>query len=231
MWHGTQGIRYEIEYFDRLYPLHQIIWSATDNKPFARSALLPINYEIENTGTVASNTTMYVGPTSFNIEGGEERAGLRFSAANGATGAVTATSTTVPNYILGIRPKTQINSINNRGSITPLFYQIFTDADIYYEVLLQAIPTNGTWTSVDATSITEYSIDFTTLSTTGYVIDSGYVAGANNRSGSIASSFEALETVSIDTLNSSAQLAICIRAYKISGNAAVRGSFIWKETY
>lgn len=231
VWHGTQGIRFEIEYFDKLYPVHEVVWSATEEKPFARSALLPLNYEIENTGAVATSSTMYVGPASFNIEGGEERAGLRFSRGNRPTEAVTATSTTVPNYIFGIRPKLQINSINNRGSITPLAYQIFSDADIYYEIQLQAIPTNGTWTSIGATSITEYSFDFTTLSTEGYTIASGYVQGSNNRSGNIANSFEDLETVEIDTLNSNAQLAIVVRAYKISSNAEVRASIKWKETY
>lgn len=231
VWHGTQGIRFEIEYFDKLYPVHEVVWSATEEKPFARSALLPINYEIENTGAVASNTTIYVGPASFNIEGGEERAGLRFSRGNRPTEAVTATSTTVPNYIFGIRPKLQLNSINNRGSITPLSYQVFSDADIYFEIQLQAIPTNGTWTSIDATSITEYSFDFTTFSTVGYTIASGYVQGSNNRSGNIADSFEDLETVGIETLNSNAQLAIVVRAYKMSANANVRASLKWKETY
>lgn len=230
VWHGTQGIRYEIEYFDTLYPVHEVIWSASDNKPFARSALLPLQYEIENTGAVSSDTTMYVGPASFNIEGGEERAGLRFAIGNGATG-VTAASTTVPAYILGIRPKTTFNGVNNRGSLTPLSYQIFSDADIYFEIQLQAIPTNGTWTSIDTTSVTEYSTDFTTLSATGYTIAAGYVSGSNNRAGNIAESFEDLETVSIDTLNASAQLAIVVRAYKISGNAVVRASLKWKETY
>lgn len=230
VWHGTQGIRYEIEYFDKLYPVHEVIWSATDVKPFSRSALLPINYEIENTGAVASSSTMLVGPTSFNIEGGEERVGSVFSIGNGATG-VTASSTTVPNNIIAIRPKLQINSINNRGSITPIAFQIFTDADIYYEIKLQAVATNGTWTSVDSTSITEYSTDVTTLSFSGYTIGSGYVTGSNNRAGNIAASFEDLEFVSIDTLNGAAQLAIIIQAYKISGNAVVRASLKWKETY
>ena len=232
VWHGTQGIRWEIEYFDELYTVHELIWSASDSKPFARSALLPVYFEMINTGAVASSSTMYVGPVSFNIEGGEERAGARFSVANGATGAVSATSTTVPNYILGIRPKLTFNAINNRGSITPIRYQLFTDNDIYYEIFIQALPTNGTWTSVDATSIAEYSINFTTLSTVGYRIDSGYVEAGGNRAGSLSNSFESLETVSIDTLNSSAQLAVVIRAYKISGtNAAVRASLLWKETY
>lgn len=231
VWHGTQGIKFEIEYFDKLYTVHEIIWSATEEKPFARSALLPINYEVENTSAVASATNVFVGPTSFNIEGGEERVGLRFSKGNLPGQSVTAVSTTVPNIIFSVRPKLQQNGINNRGSLTPLEYQIFTDADIYYEVAVQAIATNGTWTSVGTTSIAEYSVDTTTLSFSGYPISSGYVAGASNRSGAIAGSFEDLETVSIDTLNSNAQLAIVVLAYKISGNAVVRASIKWKETY
>jgi len=230
VWHGTQGIKYQIEYFDKIYTVHEVIWSATEAKPFSRSALLPLQYEIENTGPVASGTTMYVGPASFNIEGGEERAGLRFAVGNGVTG-VTASSTTVPANILAVRPKLQQNSINNRGSITPLSFQILTDADIYYEIKIQAIATNGTWTSIDSTSITEYSTDVTTLSFDGYTIGSGYVTGSNNRAGNVAESFEDLEAVAIDTLNSSAQLAIIIQAYKISGNAVVRASLKWKETY
>lgn len=230
VWHGTQGIRWGIQYFDKLYRCHELVWSATDIKPFARSALLPVSFEMENTGTVSEASDFYVGPMSFNIEGGEERAGLRFSVANGVTGK-SVTSTTVPVYILGIRPKTTINSVNNRGSITPLSFNVFSDQDIYYEVYLQAIPTNGTWTSVDTTSITEYSTDFTTLSTVGYLVDSGYVAGGGNRAGTIAASFESLEFVSIDILNSNAQLAIVIRAFKLSNNATVRAAIRWKETY
>lgn len=230
VWHGTQGIKYGIQYFDKTYYVHEVIWSASALKPFARSALLPISYEIENTGSVATATTMYVGPTSFNIEGGEERSGLRFSAGNGVTG-VSATSTTVPAYIFGVRPKLTYNSVNNRGSITPLTYQIFTDADIYYEIFLQAIPTNGTWTSQGPTSITETSSNFTTLSATGYRVSSGYVGAAGNVSNEVSNTFESLEFVSIDTLNSNAQLAFIARAYKISNNAVVRVAFSWKETY
>jgi hypothetical protein len=137
----------------------------------------------------------------------------------------------VPSYILGVRPKLQLNGVNNRGSITGLSYQIFSDQDIYYEVRLQAIPTNGTWTSVDTTSIAEYSVNFTTVSTSGYLIASGNVPGSNNSSGVISNSFESLEFVAIDTLNSNAQLAFIILAYDHSANAQVRANLLWKETY
>ena len=229
VWHGTQGIIWGIQYFDRQFAVHRLIWSTTANKPFVRSALLPVRYEMENTGAVASASTWFVGPNSFNIEGGEERKGQRFTASNATTSKL-VNNTTTPTLILAVRPKEFFNSVRNRGTIIPLEYSVLTDNDIFVEILIQSIVTGGTWISVDNTSISEYNTTFTSISG-GYVVGGGYAGAAGNVAGSLANTFEANAFVCQDALNSNAQLAIVIRARKLGNNADVYGQLKWKEVY
>lgn len=229
VWHGTQGIYWGFQLFDKLYRCHKLSWSATEQKTFARSALLPIQYEIENVGAVASPSIVYVGPNSFNIEGGEEREGQRFSIDVGATGKL-VNSNTVPTYVLGLRPKLQFSGVNNRGIIIPLEYDLFTTQDIRYEILIQSKIANGSWISVDNASIAEYSTDFT-LVDNGYVVSTGYIGAGGNLGGSVARTFESNAFVCIDTLLNE-QLAVVVQAFKLSGNnATVYSSITWNEIY
>lgn len=229
VWHGTQGIRWGVQYFDKQYPVHQLVWSTSEAKPFARSALLPVKYEMENTGTVESPSIWYVGPNSFNIEGGENRKGQKFSVGNGTT-PILVTSTTVPTLLLALRPKLQINGVNNRGTITPLEFSIFSDGDVFFEVVLQTIVTGGTWTSVDDSSIAEYNTTMTSISG-GYVIDGGHVAGKGNVADTFSNTFEDNDFICIDSLDNNAQLAVVIQARKITTNANMLVDIKWKEVY
>lgn len=229
VWHGTQGIQWGIQYFDKLYFVHKLVWSGTEEKTFTRSALLPVRYEMENVGAVASASTWYVGPNSFNIEGGEERKGQRYTASRGTSGR-SVNSATVPRYLLAVRPKLTFNGVNNRMSIIPLAYQIFTSDDLFYEVLVQSTTSGGTYTDVDADSGAEFSIDITGASD-GYIIDAGYIGGGGNSGGSLARTFESNAFVCVDTYNSNAQLAIVVRAYKLGGNATAYAAINFKEVY
>lgn len=232
VWHGTQGIRFGIQYFNKLYWCHDYIWSGTDTKPFAKTAFLPLKAEIIDTGSSAGGDYQ-LGPMSFSIEEGEKpEAGFTFTASNDITG-IAVNSTTVWSYILAIRCKSTINSLSSTSVLLPKEFSILSSDNIYYEILTFSVTSGGTWVDVDSTySIAEYNRTLTGISTVGKVFKSGYVTGGSTGSGTglISSVFGSDIYACIDTLLN-LNYEVVIRAKKLASNATVWTSISFTESY
>lgn len=234
VWHGTQGLRFGINYFDRIVWCHEIKYSGVLTEPFSRNAILPLRAELRNTGTVsAPGGSMQVGPASFNIYGGlVDGDSYVFSSGNRTTG-INVTSTSVPQYLFALRPKATISGAVNRSVMIPLFADFYATDSIYYEIVADAIIGAGTWTSADPDSLAEISINPSSVSSER-VISSGYLAaasGSSKSSTSVASGFAGDVFASLDGTNSDTPLCIAVRAYKLGGNATSYVALTWKEVY
>lgn len=229
-WHGTQGIKFGIQYFDKLYWGHFYKFSGTNDIPFARTALLPLRVESENVGTLSASQDWYLGPVSFNIEDGEEIFGEQLTV-NTGTANISVASSTVPTNLLAIRPKLTINGSNNRGFLVPKDFKMFTTDDLLVDFVILADVT-ATWTDVSSESITQYAVgsDITAV-TGGYVVDSSYISGGGNTTAQVTTTVESNLFASIDALNNNTPLCILIRARKLGGNASAYAAMDFREVF
>lgn len=201
-------------------------------KPFSRSALLPIRYEIVNEGVPLSTPEWWIGPCSFNVEGGEEASGIEFGILSDDDGlSLKKQDGEVP--ILAIRPKLLINGIKNRGILVPNDFELISTDTVRYKVYQQVTFTGGTWNSVDPNSITEYSTDVTLsdFSGTYFNLRSGFVPAAANKTNSIFYSFKQGVAGFVDALENDAQKGIVITAKPLLNNTTSYAAFNWEEIY
>lgn len=127
--------------------------------PYMKTANLPCRYEIENTGTSESTTSLKQICASVISEGGFEVERGDASAAYNDGTAVAVDTTFRP--VLCLRPKTTFNSINNTGFIEPMEVHISTITnDIDWLVYINPTFTGGahSWVSSGVTKIMEYDV-------------------------------------------------------------------------
>lgn len=151
----------------------------TLDKVYMTTAILPVRYEIENTGTVASSSTMTQICSSVISEGGYDQKAIPQWARR--TSALVGVSTTfVP--VVSIRLK----SASLGAVVIPsVFHAIPIGSILDYEVALIKNPTltGASWVS----NSTNVEFDTTaTAMTGGTIVDLDYVSGSNQGSGVVS---------------------------------------------
>lgn len=230
-WYGASVVQYNIIIGSTRVVLHEEVFSLKNpDRPFTKTAFLPLRIELENTGTVSGGAEFTIGSISYDIENGEpDEAGFQWSIANGTDGV--DVNGTTPNYILGVRPRLTTNGIVNRGVLVPNNVRVLSTDDIFLEILVGGDATGGSWSDVDTSrSIAEYNTSITGY-TGGRVIYTDYIAAGGGRAtGALATSFPGDLFAAIDSLLGTQQ-AFVLRATKIVGNSKVYGAISWKEIY
>lgn len=194
-WLGAGRVRVGFNIGGKLCYAHEFLHANLDTTIYARTIDLFGRYEIENTGTAASSTTLLsMCFTSSNESGFDQRA-ILFSASNGAT----TISITTRRPVLSIRAKTTLNSLPNHGIIAPEDYAFIVTGNsaIFWEIIYNATTLTGaSFTSVDTNSITEFDIAATAI-VGGTVKRSGFISAVNN--GSIVVNLKAIQRVLLST--------------------------------
>jgi hypothetical protein len=149
---------------------------------YMTTATLPIRYEITNTGTTASSSSMKQICSTVISEGGYERKVA-------ATVARMTASTTVGTSfepLVSIR----LNSSRLDSVIIPLRYNVLPIGNADYEVALikNATLTGASFGASDSPNA-DFDISATAL-TGGTIVQSGYVSATNQSSGQIESDFD-----------------------------------------
>lgn len=231
VWHGTQGLRYGINFFDRIIWCHEIKYSGVLSQPFSRNAILPLFTRMTNTGAVsAPGGSMQIGPVSYNVYGGLATGDAYVFAGGNRTTAKSVTSNTDPTYLAAVRPKATIAGAINRANITPLTFELFSSAEIFYEIFCDAIIAAGTWAETDYRSIAELSVNPSSVSDER-IVDSGYISSASKGTGVILSGFAGDVFSSLDGSNNNTPLCFGVRVYKTGGNANAFCAIKWREEY
>jgi hypothetical protein len=148
---------------------------------YMTTASLPLRYEITNTDTTASSSTLRQICSSVISEGGYQLSGTPRS-----IGHALGSPATLPNDqsfkpILAIRLKsTMLDSI-----VLPTYFTIAPTAQstFKYRIYSRAVTTGGTWTGVDGTfeSPVEYNLNPTSISS-GAIVTEGYIISSNQAS-------------------------------------------------
>jgi len=133
---------------------------------YMTTAILPLRYEIINTGTAASSTQLKQICVSITSEGGLVLPGNEFSASSG----ITTVAVTTRRPIFAIRQAATFNSLPNHRTarIFSLWLRATTN-DLYWELIHVHNPTavTATWTSADSgVSSIEYSTDISAVTAT-----------------------------------------------------------------
>jgi hypothetical protein len=169
-WLGVGRVRCGFIIGGRFVQCHEFNNANSIVGPYMTTAKLPLRYEIVNTGTSASTTTMYHICGTVITEGGKATGGIVRSVNNGTTYKTANGGNRVP--LITIRLK----SANNRASLVPLKFEIINSnaTDFRYELVL-----NGTLTGASFNGALGYA-ELDTAATsinTGTTILSGYSLG------------------------------------------------------
>lgn len=150
---------------------------------YMTTAVLPIRYEIENTGTTASASKMKQICSTVISEGGYEVRGNPYSYGlePGSPRAMATAGTYYP--VLSIRLK----SARNDAIVVPSNLNLISeDAAVYkYQIRSGATLTGSVWTSAGGNSAVEYDANNSSTMTGGTVLSSGYFTTTNQAAGAI----------------------------------------------
>jgi hypothetical protein len=159
---------------------------------YITTASLPLRYEIENTATTASSSTLKQICSSVLSEGGYELRGAQKAISTPITTpiALTAAGTYYP--VISIRLKASPNCLDAIVILTALSIMgITNNANYNWQVIASGTTTGGTWVSAGVDSAVEYNITGTSF-TGGRILASGYTSASNQARNTIDILKEAL---------------------------------------
>lgn len=162
-----------------LIPAHAFKNANALTVPYTQTFNLPVRMELRNTGVSTGATISFV-CCSVQSEGGQEVRGFPFA----TPPTITTTAVTTRRPVLSLRPKATYNSRTNRAQIEDIEYLLrATTNDAMYEIVVGGVLTGAAWTSVAASSVTEYDTTATAISG-GVTTLSGFViSGSGSASG------------------------------------------------
>lgn len=140
------------------------------------TACLPVRVEIANTGATESPSTYRQICTSVISEGGFESRGRPKSVGHALNSPRTLTIINTSFPIMSIRLKAGRDGavvLPKNFSFAPL-----TSANYRWQ-LIQGITTGGTWIDAGSDSSVEYNLTATSVTSTSYVFEQGYVLATN----------------------------------------------------
>lgn len=159
---------------------------------YITTACLPIRYEIKNTGTTASSSTMKQVCSTVISEGGYELRGLQQAASVPITAPVDLPVAGTYYTVISIRLKATPNRLDAIVILTALsLLGITNNAHYNWQVRASGTSNGGTWVDAGVDSAVEYKIgggDYTG----GRILASGFTTGSNQGSTSVDILKEAL---------------------------------------
>ena len=226
-WLGVGRVRFGFDINGTVIYVHQVLNANNgQTSPYMNTATLPLRWEITNTGTAASTTTLKAICGTLISEGGQELPGvLQFSATNGST----TIGVTTRRPILSVQVKTTFNSITNRETIIPGTLNIFNDQSIFFEVVFNGTLTGASFASVGTNSGMNFDTAATSISG-GIVVSSGYIGTAKSSASSGLFSNPVLiqAPFTLDFAGTTGDI-LTIVATSLSGTANVGASVDWIE--
>jgi hypothetical protein len=206
---------------------------------YMTTANLPLRFELENTGTAASGTTLRQICASVTSEGGfEVDRGYPFGASNG----ITTIAVTTRRPVLSIRPRLTLNSITNRSiqiaRIVAAVRAITNDA--FVEIVYGGLPsrislTGASWVNVDTNnSRVEYDVSATAISGGTVVADffavTGGGSGANTSAATALRDIAERIALTLDVAGTTQDI-LSVVVTSFTGTSTCSAVLQWFETY
>ena len=228
-WLGVGTVRLGFVIDGKFILCHQFHHANLITSTYITTASLPMRYEIENTGTTASSSTLKQICSTVISEGGYQLNGLQQAVSTPIT-APRSTSVAGTYYpILSLRLKSSPNFLDAIIILTALSV-LGTGNGVNYnwKAIASGTTTAGTWVSAGVNSAVEYNITGTSF-TGGRTLASGYLNSSNQGSQSIDILKEALFKFQLerDTFTSTAfELTLAVTS---DGGGHIFASLDWEE--
>jgi len=228
-WLGLGTVRLGFVIDGKFILCHQFHHANLITSTYITTASLPLRYEIENTGTTASNSTLKQICSTVISEGGYQLNGLQQAVSTLIT-APRSTSVAGTYYpIVSIRLKSSPDFLDAVIILTALSVLGTGNGTNYnWKVIASGTTTGGTWVSAGANSAVEYDITGTSF-TGGRTLASGYLNSSNQGSQSVDILKEALFKFQLErnTFTSTAfELTLAVTS---DGGGSVFASLDWEE--
>lgn len=182
-WLGVGSVRCGFVYngtFVHCHTFHNANTEISSGVPltttYMGTACLPLRSEITNTGTTSSSSTLKVICSSVISEGGFELRGRPRSVGHLLNAPYTLGTTNTVYPILSIRLKADRDGaivLPKNFSFAPL------SAANFRWNLIQGVTTGGTWVSAGTDSSVEYNLTATSVTSTQFIYEQGYVLSSN----------------------------------------------------
>lgn len=197
---------------------------------YITTASLPLRYEIENTGTTSSSSTLKQVCSSVISEGGYELRGTQQAVSVPVTTPITLTTAGTTYPVVSIRLKTTPNRLDAVVILTALSILGTSSNTIYnWQVITGGTTTGGTWVSAGANSSVEYKFDGTSI-TGGRILGSGFINSTNQSAPTINILKEALFTTQLERNSfTSTPFELSLAAVADTNSAKIYASLDWEE--
>ena len=182
-WLGLGTVRMGFVIDGKFITCHQFHHANLITSTYITTACLPLRYEIENTGTTASASTLKQICSTVISEGGYEIRGAQQGIGTPITTPTTLGTAGTHYPIVSLRLKTtRLDAVVILTALS--FMGITNNANYNWQVRSGSVTAGGTWVSAGATSSVEYNITGTGL-TDGRVLAQGYSSASNQSVSSI----------------------------------------------
>jgi hypothetical protein len=179
-WLGVGDVRCGFVVDGKMIVAHVFHNDNRNTVPYMTTASLPLRYEIKNTGTTASSSTLKQICSTVISEGGYELYGSQQGVQTPITAPVDLPTAGTYYPVISLRLKTSPDRLDAIVIMTALSILGISNAYYNWQVRSGATTSGGTWVSAGDNSAVEYKIDGGTV-TGGRVLASGFT-GATNQS-------------------------------------------------
>lgn len=229
-WLGLGSVRMGFVIDGKFIPCHVFHHANLITSTYITTGSLPLRYEIENTASTASNSTLKQVCSSVISEGGYELRGLQ-QAVETPIGTPYDLTTAVTYYpIISIRLKSSPNRLDAIVILTALSIMgITNNANYNWRVVATGTTTGGTWVSAGVDSAVEYNLTGTSFAG-GRILASGFINGSNQGSTPVDILKEALFTFQLERNSfTSTPYELTIIAASDTNGADIYASMDWEE--
>jgi len=175
-WLGVGNVRMGFVYNGQFVHCHTFQHANIVTAPYITTANLPIRYEIVNTGTTASSSTLKQICSTILSEGGYRLSGRGNSIATALTTPISMATAGTYYPLISIR----LRSATPDAIVVPTRFSILgasNTVNYNWRIVLGGTTTGGTWTTAPNGSPVEYNITPTGFSG-GTTIKTGFVSGS-----------------------------------------------------
>ena len=229
-WLGLGTVRTGFIIDGAFVPAHNFNHANLITSTYITTASLPLRYEIANTTSTASSSTMKQVCSTVISEGGYSLSGAQQSAGTTITSPRSLTTAGTFYPVVSIRLKTtRLDAIVILTAISIL--GITNNANYKWQVVASGTTTGGTWVSAGTNSGVEYNITGASFATgTGRILATGYFQGSNQGATSVDILKEALFSNQLER-NSFTPTAyeLTLTCAAASNGDQVHASMDWEE--
>lgn len=234
-WLGVGRVRVGFNVGGRIFYAHYFKNANVAEEPFMNQPSLPVRWEIKNTGTTTSNSTMMCICFAVYTEGSEAETGFENTISNGTTPVTLSNND--PRVILAVKLKDTVNGIPVRALARLKDWQVLTSENIRYRVLI--IPdqtfftTTPTWTDVPSVGWCEYSTNLALNTFTpdpSIVLFDGYASPGKNKAETEQFTIENRSAAIHQNFDATDSLVFVVQAQRLTNQTTtVYSSLNWIE--